>query len=86
MCGAPIRLTRLRYCRGRAGLLAADNPDDAVLARNARPVMRAVAQRLPAAPSLPYSSRSQTRSPANVDLVRRSILALALGMGLNMLL
>lgn len=37
------------------GLLAEDNPDDAVLAHNARPVMTAVATRLRQAPSLPYT-------------------------------
>lgn len=37
------------------GMLAADNPEDGVLARNARPVLVAVAERLQAAPSLPYS-------------------------------
>lgn len=36
-------------------LLAQDNPNDAILARNARPVLRAAAQRLQAAPSLPYT-------------------------------
>lgn len=36
-------------------LLAQDNPNDAVLARNARSVLRAAAQRLRAAPSLPYT-------------------------------
>lgn len=38
-------------------LLAQDNPDDGVLARNARPVFAAVAQRLRAAPSLPYTDQ-----------------------------
>lgn len=33
-------------------MLAEDNPDDGVLARNARPVLTAVSQRLRAAPSL----------------------------------
>lgn len=37
------------------GFLAQDNVDDAVLARNARPVMAAVAVRLREAPSLPYT-------------------------------
>ncbi|ONI92800.1 hypothetical protein ALI22I_01880 [Saccharothrix sp. ALI-22-I] len=37
------------------GFLAQDNADDAVLARNARPVMAAVATRLRDAPSLPYT-------------------------------
>jgi hypothetical protein len=36
-------------------LLALDNPDDAVLTRNARPVLHAVVQQLHAAPSLPYT-------------------------------
>lgn len=36
-------------------LLAQDNPNDAILARNARPVLQAAAQRLRAAPSLPYT-------------------------------
>lgn len=41
---------------GAAGdMLAADNPDDAVLARNASAVLAAVAERLRAAPSLPYT-------------------------------
>lgn len=37
------------------GFLAQDNLDDAVLARNARPVMAAVATQLREAPSLPYA-------------------------------
>lgn len=37
------------------GLLAEDNPDDAVLARNARPIMAGVATRLREAPSLPFT-------------------------------
>lgn len=36
-------------------MLAQDSPDDAVLARNARPIMAAVAAQLREAPSLPYT-------------------------------
>jgi hypothetical protein len=39
------------------GLLAQDNPDDAVLARNAQPVFAAVALHLRRAPSLAYTYR-----------------------------
>lgn len=39
------------------GFLAQDNVDDAVLARNARPVMAAVVTRLREAPSLPYTDQ-----------------------------
>jgi hypothetical protein len=47
------------FCTAQAagGLLAQDNPDDAVLARNARSVMAAVATRLREAPSLPYTDQ-----------------------------
>jgi hypothetical protein len=47
------------FCTAQAagGLLAQDNPDDAMLARNARPVMAAVASQLREAPSLPYTDQ-----------------------------
>lgn len=41
--------------QGAGTLLAQDNLDDAVLARNTRPVFGAVIERLRAAPSLPYT-------------------------------
>lgn len=73
--------------------LAADNPDDAVLARNAAPLFAAVAAHLVSAPSLPYTEpcvepvddliphAEQSSAATDVEpaaVVRQSILALAL--------